>query len=100
MENTGDGGISSISLWEVGLKIKNRQLDIGISLRDYISRVKQMNILEIIPVDEEIWAANLELPWKHRDPADRTIVATAKLRGVPLVTIDKEIRRFYSKTIW
>ena len=52
------------------------------------------------PVDVLTWIKNIELDWDHRDPADRTIVATASLHACPLVTSDSAIRAFYSQTIW
>lgn len=35
-----------------------------------------------------------------RDPFDRIIVAQAKLRGEPLVTKDRTIRRRYARALW
>ena len=35
-----------------------------------------------------------------RDPFDRIIVAQARLRGEPLLTKDREIRRRYEQAIW
>ena len=96
-----DGGfISSISIWEVGIKIKNKKLDIGHSIEQYVRNIHKLGYLEIIPVDETIWVKNLALDWKNKDPADRTIVASAKYYNHSLVTSDKIIRRFYNKTIW
>jgi PIN domain nuclease of toxin-antitoxin system len=43
---------------------------------------------------------NSSWDWDHRDPADRTIVATVKLRNIPIITKDPLIRNFYPKTIW
>jgi PIN domain nuclease of toxin-antitoxin system len=56
--------------------------------------------VEILPVDEKIWLKNLQLDWPHRDPADRTIVATATLFSCPLITSDRVIQSFYAETIW
>ena len=92
--------ISAISIWEIGLKIKHRQLDIGTSISDYVKRLKKLNMLGIIPVDAEIWVENLGLDWSHKDPVDRTIVATARLKQLPIVTSDAVIREFYPQTIW
>ncbi|KKK67831.1 hypothetical protein LCGC14_2950150, partial [marine sediment metagenome] len=54
----------------------------------------------IIPVDENIWIKNLSLKWSNNDPADRTIVATAMLKKLPIITKDKIIRDFYPEIIW
>ncbi|HCP99998.1 MAG TPA: hypothetical protein DIT99_04585 [Candidatus Latescibacteria bacterium] len=56
--------------------------------------------MNILPVDDRIWVANIDLDWDHRDPADRTIVATAMIHGLQLITSDSRIRSFYADTIW
>lgn len=92
--------ISSISIWEIGIKIKRGRLEIGTELTDYWQRLRQLVWLEVVPVTAEIWLENLALEWNHRDPADRTIVATARLRGIPLLSKDEVIADFYPHTIW
>lgn len=92
--------ISSISLWELGVKIKNKKLDLGMGLETFLSKLEQLSYLTILPVDTTLWLKNLDLDWKHRDPADRTIVATALQRKAHLITKDEVIRKFYSKCIW
>ncbi len=89
--------ISSISIWELGIKLRKGKLEINISLEEYVKRLKQLGTLEIIPVDETIWLKNLSLDWTHRDPADRTIVATAQLKNVPIITKDDLIRGYYGE---
>jgi len=63
-------------------------------------RLKRVEGLRILPVDDRTWLRNVELDWSHRDPADRTIVATAMLDSSPLVTSDATIRSFYQRAIW
>ena len=92
--------ISSITIWEIGMKLKKGIIDIGEDLSAYVHRIKQLNSIEIIAIDETIWIKNLQLEWSHRDPADRTIVATAMLNELPIVTKDSIISGFYSKVIW
>lgn len=92
--------VSSISFWEIGIKIKKKKLDIGMSLEPYLKKIHEFNGFEIIPVDEMIWLENLNLEWTHTDPADRTIVATARLRGLPILTKDQIVRDFYPVQGW
>jgi PIN domain nuclease of toxin-antitoxin system len=92
--------ISSISIWEIGMKIKNKKIDIGCSISELVNNLYEIDKFEIVPIDEITWLQNLSLDWEHRDPADRTIVATAKLRNLPIITKDPLIRNFYPKTIW
>ncbi|MCD6535345.1 MAG: PIN domain-containing protein, partial [Deltaproteobacteria bacterium] len=69
-------------------------------ITDYVNRLRKMGPIEIIPVNENIWLKNLALDWSHRDPADRTIVATAILKKLPIITSDKIISDYYDNVIW
>ena len=92
--------ISSISCWEIGWKMRNDKLALPISFQDFVARVRGTAELEVLPVDLQVWVANVNLDWDHRDPADRTIVATAQIRDAPIITSDTRIQRFYPLTIW
>ena len=92
--------ISSISLWEVGIKVKRGKLDIGMDWRKYFDLVSSLGELSIIPVTERIWRENLDLNWEHPDPADRCIVATAKMYDDILLTADTGMLSFYTKARW
>ncbi len=92
--------ISSISIWESALKVKRKKLSLPATIPEYIDRLKRLESLEILSVDVQTWLDNVELPWDHRDPADRTIVALAARFKCPLITSDTEIANFYPETIW
>ena len=92
--------ISSISVWEIGLKVYRGKLQIPMSIGHYAESLQILDRLDIRDVDVTVWLANLDLEWHHRDPADRTIVATAQLLGCPLVTSDRVIASFYENAVW
>jgi PIN domain nuclease of toxin-antitoxin system len=89
------GGLaSSISIWELGIKIKRGKLDLGMDIGEFTRRVERSAVIEFVPIDTAIWLRSLDLDWEHRDPADRVIVATALARGVPILTKDEVLHRF------
>ena len=92
--------ISSISIWEIGIKIKKGKLNIPIPLEEFISKLHQVHHFYILPIDEKIWMDSLNLDWDHRDPADRVIVASAGANHMELITSDRIILNFYSKAVW
>lgn len=92
--------VSAMSIWEIGLKVKKGKLTLPLAFSDYVTDLKTLDKLEIYPVDLEIWLKNLDLPWSHSDPADRTIVATALYLNCPLVSPDHMINHFYTNTLW
>jgi PIN domain nuclease of toxin-antitoxin system len=92
--------ISSISVWEIALKVKRNKLVIPLTITDYVERLQRLESLEILSVDVQTWLDNLNLPWEHRDPADRTIVALATRFGCPLISSDSVIADYYPETVW
>jgi PIN domain nuclease of toxin-antitoxin system len=92
--------VSSISIWEIGLKVKRGKLDLPLTPETFVAKLKVTDRVHLEPVTEATWLKNLALAWDHKDPADRTIVATASLLGCPLVTSDLEIRSFYAAAVW
>jgi len=92
--------ISSISIWEIGLKVNQRKLILPLSVQELVTRLKEIKRVAIVPVTEITWLKNVDLEWSHKDPADRTIVATALLLSCPLVSNDSRIQQFYPQTLW
>ncbi|MDJ1175050.1 type II toxin-antitoxin system VapC family toxin [Roseofilum sp. BLCC_M91] len=100
MEQDKNGLISSISIWEIAIKIKNNKLDLGVDIDEYIATLKKSDVIRFVPIDEEIWLDSVRLSWDHRDPADRVIVAMAQANQAPIITADRKIADFYSPVVW
>jgi PIN domain nuclease of toxin-antitoxin system len=100
MEKQKNGLVPSIAIWEIAIKIKNKKLDLGVDLNEYIASLKKSSIIRIVPIDEDLWLESVKLEWTHRDPADRIVVALASNNKASIITADREIRDFYSQVIW
>jgi len=92
--------ISSISIWEIALKVKRGKLELPLTPVELVAKLKATDRVRIEPVTPVIWLASVDLDWEHKDPADRTIVASANLLQCPLVTSDLAIQSFYPAAIW
>lgn len=92
--------VSSISIWEIGVKAKKGKIELGTDYQDYVDRVAMTDTIQIVPVDHRIWVESVTLDWKHRDPADRVIVSLAKMLGLPFITDDQTIARFYDDVVF
>ena len=62
-----------------------------------------MNIL--LDTHTVLWCMNQNdevetLPFLHRDPFDRLLVATAKVDGMTLLTADENIRQYDIASTW
>lgn len=100
MERRG-GFASAISIWELAIKVKRGKLELPLSVEELTRRLERGGVIQLVAVDSDTWLRSVALPWEHRDPADRVIVATALMRGLPLLTKDAAIRVFPEVTcIW
>ena len=94
--------IASISIWEFAMMVARGRIEIkmtGEQWLDYAIRKTGLRVLEVTP---KVAVESCELPGDfHRDPADRIIVATARVNRATLVTKDQKILDYpYVKSIW
>jgi PIN domain nuclease of toxin-antitoxin system len=82
---------SAISLWEMAMLIRKQRIRLGQPLREWSRIIFGPQGLRLVPVDEMIAIDAGELEGIHGDPADRTIIATARAMACPLLTADHEI---------
>lgn len=89
IERSGGGVVSSISIWEIALKHRLGKLELPGPVSEMVARLEQDRLVHLRAVDAATWLQTAQLEWDHRDPADRVIVATAMLAGVPILTKDE-----------
>jgi PIN domain nuclease of toxin-antitoxin system len=95
----GENYVSVASLWEVAIKmnIGKYEFDGGFSaFRELVSK----NGFIILPIKDEYMEKLFELPFIHRDPFDRLIVATSAIEGMPLISADENIQKYDIAWIW
>lgn len=100
MEREKNGITPSMAIWEIAIKVKKKKLDLGIPLDSYVSALKKSDVVQIVPVNEDILIKSVNLEWLHRDPVDRIVVALALQKGCSIITKDSTIQEFYKETIW
>ena len=87
--------LSAISVFEVTLKVRKGKIDLRLPPNQWLDLALNRSLVTVIPIDAEIARAANSLPEPfHEDPADRMIVATARLRNLTLVTSDDKILQY------
>ena len=81
--------LSPISTWEMLVLHAKRRIQLDEDPAAWIARAVA-NTREA-PLTHEIAFTAAQLPWKHRDPADRFLAATAQVLGLTLVTADERL---------
>ncbi|WP_229115933.1 type II toxin-antitoxin system VapC family toxin [Parenemella sanctibonifatiensis] len=86
--------VSSASAMEVATKARLGKLPQGRRVIDAWSRILAAFQAEELPLSAAHMAGAGALPWEHRDPFDRMLVAQAQLEGLRLVTSDTRMLGF------
>lgn len=81
-------GVSAITAWEVGLKAARGELKLPMEAEEWFEGVIEHHRLQVFEITPRIAFEANRLPWHHRDPADRFILATARLHHMAVVTAD------------
>ncbi len=93
-EQTGLG-ISIISCWEVAKLVERGRLTLPRTVIEWFDLALAYPGVQLLNLTPRIAVESTQLPEIfHRDPADQLIVATARVYGVPLVTLDARIRAY------
>lgn len=92
--------ILSVCFAEMALKIKKKQLFLNTTAQELFYHYRTVSLSQIISIGCEEWFDSIELDWPHKDPVDRLLVAYARRLDIPIVTTDKQIKKFYKKVIW
>ena len=87
--------VSAISCAEVACLAKDGRIDVRPHWRTWFDRAIGDNGWTVLSIDLETVQEAFSLPDKfHRDPADRFIVAAARLRQMHIVTADTRILEY------
>jgi PIN domain nuclease of toxin-antitoxin system len=80
--------VSAITAWEVGLKAARGDLKLPLEAEEWFEGVVAHHRLQVFEITAGIAFEANRLPWHHRDPADRFILATARRHHMAVVTAD------------
>ncbi len=83
--------VSSVVFWELAIKISRGDLVADVEeLRSALYK----NAFTILPVTIEHACATANLPWHHKDPFDRMLVAQAMTEPLRLLTADHQLEPY------
>jgi len=82
--------VSSVSLWEIWLKESLGKLHLP---RDFELKLAEESF-ESLPLTAAHARQVALLPWRHRDPFDRMLVAQAQVEDLVFLTADNSIAAY------
>ena len=92
--------VSMVSAWEIAIKTslgKLYEFEGGASA--FMDKLYDLPV-SILPLSSHHIIAVETLPFVHRDPFDRLLVATAKTENMTILTADENIRKYDVMSAW
>lgn len=92
--------LSPISTNELGIKSGQNKLTFPLPLRDWIAALTNSIKGVELPLTHQHAAMIETLPWHHKDPFDRLLIAQALAEGIPIISSDRVFDVYGVARIW
>ena len=92
--------LSVASLWEIAIKMSIGKLKLLRSFEQIVPVQLEENFINILPIELNHLSQIIELPFHHRDPFDRLIIAQGMTEGIPVISSDASFQMYPVEVIW
>lgn len=91
---------SAASSWEISIKCRLGKLRLPEEPATYVpSRLHQESMVAL-PIEHSHALHVYSLPDHHRDPFDRLLIAQAQCESLPILTSDRQFRKYRVRVLW
>jgi PIN domain nuclease of toxin-antitoxin system len=92
--------LSPASYWEIAIKISTGKYSLPEPFEVFMHREIQQNNLQVLPISVTHTPVLTSLPYHHRDPFDRLLIAQAIIEQVPIVSADVQLDAYSITRLW
>ena len=99
-DSSNEKFLSIVSLWEIAIKVGLGKLDLGKPFEQVFPERLRFNHIEILDITVDSLIKLTTLPFHHRDPFDRMIIAQGLVEGLPIISVDTEFDAYDVNREW
>ena len=92
--------LSTASSWEMAIKISIGKLEVGMSFTDLVENQIKANKIQLLTIEPEHLDLVIRLPFRHRDPFDRLLIAQGISENIPILSKDAVFDNYSVQRIW
>jgi PIN domain nuclease of toxin-antitoxin system len=92
--------LSPASYWEIAIKVSIGKYQLPSSFEVWMEHQIQVNELEILPIKVAHAAAIVTLPFHHKDPFDRLLIAQSLVEKIPIISVDIILDNYAVSRYW
>jgi PIN domain nuclease of toxin-antitoxin system len=99
-DRNNDRFLSIASLWEISIKISIGKLNIQMTFTELVEREIYGNEIALLNIFPQHLEELAKLPFHHKDPFDRLIIAQSIIEAMSMVTGDKAFSNYPTNILW
>jgi PIN domain nuclease of toxin-antitoxin system len=92
--------VSWATAWEMGIKYHRGLLKLPDEPRAFFQKQLALNRFDEAPICLDFILFSTELPWHHRDPFDRIVIAEVLRKSVEVVSSDSAFDAYGVRRAW
>ena len=92
--------LSIVSLWEIAIKVSLGKLVLNKPFEKLFPEQLHFNRIEILDITVDSLIKLTTLPFHHRDPFDRLIIAQAFVKDLPIISADAAFDAYEISREW
>ncbi|MAS36853.1 MAG: PIN domain nuclease [Anaerolineaceae bacterium] len=92
--------LSIASLWEMAIKVSLNKLEMPSPFETFVTGQLDLNNIVLLSIQAEHTGLVATLPFHHRDPFDRMIIAQALLTKTPVIGKDENFDLYGIERLW
>jgi len=92
--------VSPASYWEIAIKVSIGKYPLTVPYDTFITQSIDGNGFTILPIEPRHTAVLTAMPFHHRDPFDRLLVAQAQVEKVSVVSHDGILDQYGINRLW
>ena len=92
--------VSPVACWELAIKISIGKYALHEPYETFMDRAIRQNGFLILPIEPRHTAVLINLPFHHRDPFDRLMVAQAMVESLIYVSADAVLDAYPIQRLW
>ncbi len=92
--------LSYVSIWKMAIKVQRGRLELHAPLDVFVDDIVTKNKYNLLEIKETHLYPIASLPYYHKDPFDRLIIAQGMVEGITIVTDDQAFQRYEVRMLW
>jgi PIN domain nuclease of toxin-antitoxin system len=92
--------VSTASMWEIAIKFSIGELSLKRPLEEFKSVLIDGNGFELLHAEPEHIVKVSTLPFHHKDPFDRMLIAQSLTENIPIVSADAKFDLYGVRRLW